>query len=223
MNLKLDWDWEFAWKVLPDLLHALRITVLATVSGMALALMIGLILAMLRRSHLRLISFPAAVFIEFVRSTPLLVQIYFLFYVAPRFGLSLSPLWTGILALGFHYGAYTSEVYRAGIDSVPKGQWEASVALNLSPLRRFTAIILPQAIPPIIPALANYVIAMFKETPLLSTITVLEMLYVAKDIGSQTFRYLEPLTIVGVLFLIVSLASSVPIRFLERKFRPTNA
>jgi len=201
----------------------LRITVLATASGMALALAIGLILAVLRRSHFRFISFPAAVFIEFVRSTPLLVQIYFLFYVAPNFGLSLSPLWTGILALGFHYGAYTSEVYRAGIDSVPKGQWEASVALNLSPLRRFMAIILPQAIPPIIPALANYVIAMFKETPLLSTITVLEMLYVAKDIGSQTFRYLEPLTIVGLLFLIVSLASSFPIRFLERKFRPTNA
>lgn len=223
MNLNLDWDWQFAWEVLPELLYALRITVLATGAGMALALMIGLILAMLRRSHFRFISYPAAVFIEFVRSTPLLVQIYFLFYVAPKFGMSLSPLWTGILALGFHYGAYTSEVYRAGIDSVPKGQWEASVALNLSPMRRFMAIILPQAIPPIIPALANYVIAMFKETPLLSTITVLEMLYVAKDIGSQTFRYLEPLTIVGVLFLIVSLASAFPIRYLERKFRPTNA
>lgn len=223
MNLKLDWNWEFAWEVLPDLLHALRITVLATASGMALALVIGLVLALLRRSHFRFVGYPAAVFIEFVRSTPLLVQIYFLFYVAPNFGLSLSPLWTGILALGFHYGAYTSEVYRAGIDSVPKGQWEASVALNLSPIRRFMAIILPQAIPPIIPALANYVIAMFKETPLLSTITVLEMLYVAKDIGSQTFRYLEPLTIVGVLFLIVSLASAFPIRFLERKFRPTHA
>jgi polar amino acid transport system permease protein len=205
------------------LLWALRITVFATACGMSLALIIGLVLAILRRSPFRMVSTPAAVFIEFVRSTPLLVQIYFLFYVAPKFGLGLSPLWTGILALGFHYGAYTSEVYRAGIDSVPKGQWEASVALNLSPVRRFVGVILPQAIPPIIPALANYVIAMFKETPLLSTITVLEMLYVAKDIGSQTFRYLEPLTIVGILFLVVSLAASIPIRFLERRFRPASA
>lgn len=215
--MTLDWDWGFAWEVLPQLMRGLRVTVLATGVGMGVALGLGLVLAVLRRSPVRIIAWTAGGFVEFVRSTPLLVQIYFLFYVAPRFGFSLSPLTTGILALGLHYGAYTSEVYRSGIDSVPKGQWEAAIALNLSPARRFCSIILPQAIPPIVPALANYLVAMFKDTPLLSTITVLEMLYVAKDIGSQTFRYLEPLTLVGALFLLVSLAAVVPIRLLERR------
>lgn len=221
--MTLDWDWSFAWEVLPELLHALRVTVAATVLGMGLALGLGLVLALLRRSPVRAIAWGAGGFVEFVRSTPLLVQIYFLFYVGPRFGFSLSPMTTGVLALGLHYGAYTSEVYRGGIDSVPRGQWEAAVALNLSPARRFVSIILPQAIPPILPALANYLVAMFKDTPLLSTITVLEMLYVAKDIGSQTFRYLEPLTLVGALFLLVSLAALVPIRMLERRLGAAGA
>lgn len=221
--MKLDWDWAFAWAILPQLLRALRVTVLATLLGMALALVLGLLFALLRRSRVRIISWPAAGLIEFIRSTPLLVQIYFLFYVGPNFGIRFSPLWTGIVALGLHYGAYTSEVYRAGIDGVPRGQWEASRALNLSASRTFLAIILPQAIPPIIPALGNYFVAMFKDTPLLSTITVLELLYTAKDIGSQTFRYLEPLTIVGILFLVVSLAAAWPLRRLEQRLNAMKA
>jgi polar amino acid transport system permease protein len=215
--MRLDWDWAFAWQTLPMLLRALRVTVSATVFGMSLAMVLGLGLALLRRSRSRWFSWPAAGFIEFVRSTPLLVQIYFLFYVAPAFGLSLSPFVTGVLALGVHYSTYLSEVYRAGIDGVPRGQWEAARALNFSPGRTFFAVVLPQAIPPIVPALGNYLVAMFKDTPLLSTITVLEILYVARDIGSQTFRYVEPLTLVGVLFLVVSLIAAFAVRTVERK------
>ena len=217
MNLSLDWNWEFAFTILPSLLRALRVTVAATVVGMALALVAGLFWAMLRRSRSKLVAWPATGIVEFVRSTPLLVQIYFLFYVMPAVGVKLSPFLTGVIALGLHYSAYTAEVYRSGIDGVPKGQWEAARALNFSHLRTFFTIILPQAIPPIIPALGNYLVAMFKDTPLLSTITVLELLYTSKDIGSQTFRYLEPLTIVGGLFLLVSLLSAWLIRGLERR------
>jgi polar amino acid transport system permease protein len=108
-------------------------------------------------------------------------------------------------------------VYRAGLESVARGQWEAARALNLPPRRTFLRIVLPQAIPPVLPALGNYVVAMFKDTPLLSTITVLELLYTAKNVGAETFRYLEPFTLVGVLFLVVSLVAAAGIRALERR------
>jgi polar amino acid transport system permease protein len=215
--VRLDWDWAFAAAILPRLLGALEVTVLATVLGSILALSLGLLFAVARRSRVRLLSATTHALVEFVRSTPLLIQIYVLFYVMPGFGLRLSPLATGIVALGLHYGAYTAEVYRAGIEAVPRGQWEAAAALNLDARRTFLRIVLPQALPPIVPALGNYVIAMFKDTPLLSTITVVEMLYTAKDIGSETFRYLEPFTLTGVLFLTVSLLAAAGVRAVGRR------
>ena len=205
-------DWEFAWEVLPALLEASLVTVQATVLGMLLALVLGLAWAILRRSASPAISWLATSCVEFIRSTPLLVQIYFLFYVLPNFGLTFSPLVTGVVALGIHYSAYTAEVYRAGIDNVPKAQWEAAMALNLSRFDALKSIILPQAIPPMIPAMGNYLVSMFKETPILAAITVNELLQAAKLIGADTFRYLEPLTLVGIVFLVVSLVSA---RFVE--------
>lgn len=212
------WDWDFALQILPDLLRAFLVTVQATILGMSLALVLGLVWAILRRARYRIISMPVFWMVEFIRSTPLLVQIYFLFFVFPDFGIRLSPLMTGILALGLHYSAYTAEVYRSGIDGVQKGQWEAAVALNMRPWHMWRAVILPQAIPPVIPALGNYLIAMFKDTPMLAAITVMELLQTAKLIGAETFRYLEPLTLVGILFLAISLLSSRFIRQLETRF-----
>jgi polar amino acid transport system permease protein len=159
----------------------------------------------------------AGVTVEFIRSTPLLIQIYLVFYVLPQWGLTLSPLATGVVALGLHYGAYMSEVYRAGIDAVAPGQRDAAVALNLGRWHAFRRIILPQAIRPVVPALGNYVIAMFKDTPMLSTITVLELLNVARNIGSETFRYVEPLTLVGAFFLVASLLAARLVRAVERR------
>lgn len=208
-------DWQFAFAIVPALLSAFGVTVHATLWGMSLALVLGLCWAIARRSRSVFIAWPAAWTVEFIRGTPLLVQIYFLFYVLPSFGLTLSPFLTGVLALGVHYSAYTAEVYRAGIEGVPKGQWEAALALNLSQFHTLRAIILPQALPPIIPALGNYVVAMFKDTPLLAAITVQELLQTAKLIGAETFRYLEPLTVVGVVFLGASLLSAKLLRSLE--------
>jgi polar amino acid transport system permease protein len=216
-------DWQYAWRVLPELGRGLVVTIEATVLGMLLAVSFGLVLALMRRSRLRIIAWPAAAFVEFVRSTPLLVQLYFLFYVLPDAGLRMSPLTTGVLALGLHYATYCSEVYRAGLESIPKEQWEAATALNLGPWRTMVAVILPQAIPPVIPALGNYLIAMFKDTPLLSAITVLEMLQRAKIVSAESFRYVEPLTIVGLAFLLVSLLAAIPVRRLERNLRTPGA
>jgi polar amino acid transport system permease protein len=211
------WDWEFVAEILPELLRGLVVTVQATLVGAILALTLGLVFALLRRSQLAAVRVPTAVFVEFVRSTPLLVQLYFLFFVLPSWGVLLSGFQAGVIGLGVHYATYTSEVYRAGIEGVPRGQWEAATALNLPRSRVWRSVILPQAIPRVLPALGNYVIAMFKETPLLSAITVAEMLAVARDIGASTFRYLEPITLVGMLFLVLSLVAAVPLRRLERR------
>ena len=212
-------DWNFAFDILPTLAQALVITVQATAIGMLLAVTLGLVLAMLRRAPLMIVSAPAALIVEFVRSTPLLVQMYFLFYVLPVTGVSLSPLTTGILALGVHYAAYCAEVYRAGIEAVPRGQVEAATALNLSRWRTAVGVVLPQAIPPVVPALGNYLVAMFKDTPLLSAITVVELLQQSKMIGSSTFRYTEPLTMVGAMFLVLSLAAAWCVRRVEGRLK----
>jgi polar amino acid transport system permease protein len=209
-------DWNFILEITPMLLSAMRITLFATVVGMLIALVLGLVWAILRMLPFPFIKYPVTAVVEFIRSTPLLVQLYFAFYILPDFGISLPALWIGVGMLGLHYSAYTAEVYRAGLESVPNGQWEACRALNLPPGVAFTRIILPQALPPVLPALGNYAIAMFKETPLLSAITVVEMLNTAKNIGSEHFRYLEPVTIVGILFLLVSISASWGVGRIER-------
>jgi polar amino acid transport system permease protein len=209
------WDWAFAFSIIPVLAKAAVVTIEATLLGFAIAAILGLVLAAVR------IAIPAtgwtiSVLDELIRSTPLLIQIYFIYFVFPKFGLVIDAFPAGVMAIGIHYAAYCSEVYRAGFDNIPRGQWEASTALNLSTWTTFRDIIIPQAIPPVVPALGNYLVALFKETPLLSSIAVLELMQTAKIIGSQTFRYTEPITLVGVFFLVMSLVSAAGIRALER-------
>jgi polar amino acid transport system permease protein len=121
--------------------------------------------------------------------------------------------------LGLHYSCFTAEVYRAGIEGVPAGQWDAARALDLSRYQTYRHVILPQAIPPILPALGNYLIAMFKDTPLLSAITVVEVLQQALNFGSEHFRYLEPLTVVGAMYLVLSLISGTLVHWLETSWK----
>jgi polar amino acid transport system permease protein len=208
-------DWQFALEILPQLARAAVVTIEATVLGFAVAAALGLVLALLRRSSNPWTSAVTGGFVEFIRSTPVLIQIFFLFFVFPRFGIVIPAFAAGVMALGLHYACYCSEVYRAGLDGVPRGQWEAAVALNLGPLRTYRDVIIPQAVPPVVPALGNYLIGMFKETPLLSAIAVLELMQTAKIIGSETFRYLEPITMVGAFFLIISLVSAAGVRRVE--------
>ncbi|MGE4253065.1 MAG: ectoine/hydroxyectoine ABC transporter permease subunit EhuD [Parvibaculaceae bacterium] len=209
------WDWAFTFEILPVLAKAAIISIEATLVGFVLAAVLGLVLA-LARIAFPWTAWPISVLVELIRSTPLLIQIFFLFFVFPSFGLTLDAFTAGVLALGIHYAAYCSEVYRAGFDNIHRGQWEASIALNLSAWTTFRDIIIPQAIPPIVPALGNYLVALFKETPLLSAIAVLELMQTAKIIGSETFRYTEPITLVGLFFLAMSLVSAAFIRAAER-------
>jgi polar amino acid transport system permease protein len=214
------WDWSFAREILPDLLRGLWLTVRVTVAGTAVAMALGLVLALLRRARLRVISWPTAFAVEFVRSTPLLVQLFFLYYVLPQAGgPAIEPFTAGVIGLGVHYATYTSEVYRAGIDGVDRGQWEASTALNLGAGTTWGRVVLPQAIPNVIPALGNYLVAMFKDAPILVFITLVGVLGEARAVASRSFRFTEAYTLAGLLFLAVSIPSAAFVRYLERRLR----
>lgn len=211
------WDWGYALSILPELLHGLGITVQATLLATLIALPLGLVFALLRLAAVPLLSPAVSFVVEFLRGTPFLVQLYFIFYVLPNYGVLLSPFVTGVLALGVYGAARGAELYRAGIEAVAPGQWEASLALGL-PLRYlWRGVVLPQVAPVVAPMLGNLVIVMFKDSAVLSTITVLELVATAKDIGSFTFRYLEPLTLAGLLFWVVSYAAARGIRRLEAR------
>ncbi len=210
-----EWKWDFTFEILPRMLVAAVNTLLAAGFGYAIALILGLAFALLQRTRYPIVTFVVRECVEFVRSTPLVLQIFFIFYVGPQFGLRLSPWASGMIAIGLHYAAYLSEVYRAGLDSVPKGQWEACTALNLSPQRTYFKIIIPQAIPLTIPGFGNYLVGIFKDTPMLSVIGVAELMHAATAVGSETYRYLEPYTLVGVIFLIISLPAAWLIRRFE--------
>ena len=215
MLFGFEWDLSsplaYAISVLPILLVGMWVTIQAAVLGFAVALVLGLVWAVLKAAPSRLIAWPASVITEFIRDTPLLVQLFFLYYVLPEYGIVM----TGALALGIQYSAYTSEVYRAGLEAVPKDQHEAARALNLSAIRTFTHIVVPQAVPRIVPAMGNYLVSIMKDVPVLSVVTVLEMLNVAKIVGDRTFNYLIPLSLVGALYLIMTLVASSGVRLLD--------
>lgn len=210
------WDWDHAFAVLPQLLFdGFKITLIATVLGTLIALVLGLVVALIRRSAPRIISTPFTWLVEFIRMTPLVVQLVFANLVlSPYIDSSLS---IGIWVLGIHYTTYMAEVYRAGIDSVPKGQWEAATALSLPRVRTWRAVVVPQAIRNTVPALGNYAISMFKETPFLFVIYIPELLNVAQNYGSTYFRYTEAITLAGLIFLAASYPTSLLIRRLEKK------
>ena len=221
--MSVDWSWERAFDSIPFLLEGFKITLLATVLGFILAATLGLVIAVLRHAGPKFVTIPLRMASEFIRLTPLVVQLLFAYYLLPQF----SALQIGIAVLGIHYSTYMAEVYRAGIDAVPPGQWEAARALSLPTTRTWRGVVLPQAIRNTVPALGNYAISMFKDTPflfaiaaipmaILFAITVVEMVTAAQQYGARTFQYLEPITMAGVIFLLASYPTSILIRRLEK-------
>lgn len=210
-----DWRWDFTFEILPRLLLATLNTLAAAGIGYGIALVLGLVFALAQRTPYKPVTMVVRELVEFIRSTPLVLQIFFIFYVGPQFGIRLSPWVSGMIAIGLHYASYLSEVYRAGIDAVPRGQWEACRALNLSTRRTYFGIIIPQAVPPSLPGMGNYLVGIFKDTPMLSVIGVAELMHTANALGSETYRFLEPYTMVGVIFLAISLPTAAGLRVFE--------
>ncbi|MDB1089583.1 ectoine/hydroxyectoine ABC transporter permease subunit EhuD [Streptomyces sp. ACA25] len=214
----MNWDWGVVSDFMPAFWDGVLVTLQALVYGTLLAFSLGLVWAVALRGP-AWVRWPVTGFTEFVRNTPLLVQLFFLYFVMPEVpGFpTLTALVAGSIGLGLHYSTYTMEVYRAGIEGVPVGQWEAARALSLPPGRTWTAVILPQAFRRVVPALGNYVIAMLKDTPLIVTIGAMEMLGSARVFGTETFNYMEPITVVGVAFIVIAYPASLLIRALERR------
>ena len=214
------WSWETFLEAFPIILEGLKITLGLTVVSYLLAMLAGFIWLVLEATPWRPFNLIIYWVREFIRSTPPIVQIFFLYFawpMVPYVGMSFTPFVAAMLALGIHFSTYISEVYRSGIDSVEKGQREASTALNLSTKDRWLNVILPQALPPTIPMLGNYLIILFKEVPLAATIGVVGILSIARSYGAQTWSYIEPLTIVALLVLLLSYPSALLINKLEGK------
>ena len=213
----MKWDWNAVSDFMPYFWDGLLVTLQALVLGSLISFALGLVWALLMRTPTRWVRWPVGVVTEFIRNTPLLVQLFFLFYVLPEWGLTFSAMTTGVFAIGLHYSTYTMQVYRAGIEAVPVGQWEAATALNLPITRTWRMVILPQAIRRVVPALGNYVISMLKDTPLLMAITVLDMLGRARLFSQENFQVTEPLTVIGVAFILISYLASLLQRAQERR------
>ena len=213
----MKWDWAYAWDSVPPLVHAFMTTLLATALASVLALVLGLAIALVERWGPRSVARIVGLGAEFIRRTPVLIQLYFIFYVGPTLGVTLPAMTAGVIALGVHFGTYTAESYRAGIDAVPRGQWDAAAALTIPRRLTWIKVVLPQAVPPILAAQGNWVLIIFKGTALLSTITVVELVSASQQIGSDHLAYLEPTVLVGVFFLAVSYPASVLLRRYERR------
>ncbi|MBI1172626.1 ectoine/hydroxyectoine ABC transporter permease subunit EhuD [bacterium] len=217
--MSFHWRWDFTFEIMPRLLWATLNTLMAAGLGYAIAMVLGLGLALAQRSRFRLLTLAVRELVEFIRSTPLVLQIFFVFYVGPQFGIRLSPWVSGMAAIGLHYSAYLSEVYRGGLASVPRGQWEACIALNMTARQTYLRVILPQALPPALAGMGNYLVGILKDTPMLSVIGVAELMQTANAIGSESYRYLEPYTLVGVIFLAISLPVAGLVRLFEIRVR----
>ena len=215
----LEWRWDWVWELAPRFVDATGKTLIAAGGGYTIAIVLGLVFVLAQRTPFLPLTFAVREFVEIIRSTPLLLQIFFVFYVGPQFGLTLSPWTAGLIAIGVHYGAYLSEVYRGGIESVPRGQWEAARAINLPIVTTYRRIVIPQALPPAVAGMGNYLVGIFKDTPMLSVIGVAELMHTATAVGAESYRYLEPYTMVGVIFLAISLPSAFAINVFERWVR----
>lgn len=208
------WNWDHVWAALPDMLVAfVKVTLLVTALGSVIAIVLGLVIALVRRSAPQPISGVVTFLMNFIRMTPLVVQLLFVYYAIP----SVPGIVVGIVVFGVHYATFMAEVYRAGIDAVPTGQWEATTALSMSPARTWIAVVIPQAVRATVPALGNYVISMFKETPFLVAIAVMDMVGTAREYGAGTFRFTEVIIVAGVLFLVASYPTSLLIARLEKR------
>ncbi|MCG8355952.1 MAG: ectoine/hydroxyectoine ABC transporter permease subunit EhuD [Kiloniellales bacterium] len=212
----MDFDHTFAIEIVPTIFEALDTTLLVAVLSNIGAATIGFTLEVTRRSG-RWAGYIMRFVIDFIRSTPVLAQLYFLFFVLPFYGITLPAMVVGVLGLSVYYSGYLAEVFKAGIDAIPKGQWDAAKALGLGRLHTIVLVIAPQMLRNIAAPMGNYFVSILKATPYLAVIAVPEMLGSGFDIASDTFRYAEPLVVVGIVFLILAISIAQLVKLLEAR------
>lgn len=207
---------EFLVEYLPKLAGGAYITVLQMVCASALAIMLSLVFGLMRLSKSVPISGIATVYIEFFRGTSLLVQLYWIYYVLPLMGLKLGAFESGFIALGLNFGAYGAEILRGSIQAVPTAQWEAALALNMSPSQRLRRIILPQTLPILLPPASNLLVELLKATALVALITVVDLMFVAKQINATTWLSAQTFGTALIMYYVMARFVLTPfLRWLE--------
>lgn len=210
-------DWGIIAEWGPSLLTGLGVTVLFTLGGLALGLVIGIFVAVMALSRHAVPRLLARIFVDAVRGTPLLLQLFILYYAMPSIGMKLSAPVAGVLGLGINAGAYLAEIFRAGIEAVPRQHVQAARSLGMSARQTFVRIELPQAVGLVLPPLANEMISLVKSTSLISTISIGELLRSGQVAVSVTFAPLEIYLLVALLYLAINLALSNLVRVLEAR------
>jgi len=215
MNL----DWSVVWQHRGELLDGAMLTVLLTFLTMLFAVPAGIVLALMRLSQSKPLSAASACFVEFFRNLPLILVVYWAFYVMPvAVGIQFSAFTTGLVALCLNVSAYNSETFRAGINSIRKGQMEAAIAVGMSRWQAMWRIIIPQAWRRVLPVLASTWVSLFKDTSLVSVIAVGELAHTALQIRSQTFRVLEMLTAMAAIYWLMGYPQAKLVDWIHRKF-----
>ena len=214
MNL----DWGIVWDSRHALLEGAGMTVLLTVATMALAVPGGIVLALMRLSSNRLASKAATVFVEFFRNLPLILVIYWAFYVMPMALDVQLALTTALVALVLNISAYNSETFRAGINSIRKGQMEAALAMGMSRRQAMFKVLIPQAARRVLPVLASTWVSLFKDTSLVSVIAVSELAYASMQIRAQSFRVLEMLTAMAAIYWLMGYPQAKLVDWIHRKY-----
>jgi His/Glu/Gln/Arg/opine family amino acid ABC transporter permease subunit len=212
-------DWSVVWQHRDALLAGTATTVLLTVLTMAIAVPCGMAVAALRLYAWVPVRAAATAYVELFRNLPLILVVYWAFYVLPiTTGLGLPPLATGLAALALNVTAYNAETFRAGINSIRRGQVEAAMALGMSRSQALRRVVVPQALRRVLPVLASAWVSLFKDTSLVSVIAVSELAYVSMQIRSQTFRVLEMLTAMAAIYWILGYPQAKLVDWIQRRF-----
>ena len=202
---------------LPILLQGVWLTILVTIGSLILSTILGLLWALMRVSGVRVLAGLSASLINVIRGIPIIVLLFYLYFVMPDFGVAMSALQASILGLGIAYSAYQAENFRAGIEAIDKGQIEASESLGMGWALMMRRVVLPQAVKIILPPYGNIMIMMLKDSSQASTITVAELTLKGQLIASSTFKYTSVLTMVAVLYLVMSVPLILFVGWLERR------
>ena len=207
----------------PEIGRGFLVTVMITVGALAVGLPSGIVLAVAKQAQAPALRWPAVAFIEVIRNTPFMIQVFMMFYVLPFYGIRMPSWLVGIVSLGMFGSVYYAEIIRAGIESVPRGQMEAARTTGMSHAQGIRHIVVPQMLGFVLPPTANQTLSLVKESAILSTITVSEMTYTALRIQGETFSPFEAFLMIAALYWLLNEVIATGIRRLERRSRRRRA
>ena len=217
-----NWDFSAFFKYLPFLLQGLEVTLLVSLLATCVGMVVGLFVALVRLSGIPPLRWLAAFYVDFLRSTPLLIQLVWVFFALPMLlGYSLPPIVAAVATLGAYSGAYLAEIFRAGIVSIASGQRHAGLALGMTRTQVMRRIVLPQAVVRMLPPIASTLITLIKDSSLVSVISVAELMWAAQSLASVTLRPVEILTGTGLLYVAVAYPLSLGVELVRRRYLAT--